>query len=167
MLRKILLALALLSAPAAAQSKPVFKLNGNTLEVPGPVLYEVNSAKLKAESAPVLDHVKAYLDEKTYISMLRIEVHADSMGDDQANQKMSEQRALATAQALVKLGVDCKRLIPVGFGETKPIADNSTAEGRAQNRRTEFVNAALRGRPIGGMPVDGGGMVAGDPCKVK
>jgi OOP family OmpA-OmpF porin len=40
----------------------------------------------------------------------------------------------------------------------------SRVEGRAQNRRTLFVNAALRGRPIGGMPVDGGGRVGGDPC---
>lgn len=62
------------------------------------------------------------------------------------------------------MGADCKRLIAVGFGSTKPVADNNTAEGKAANRRVSFINAALRSRPIGGMPVDGGGKVAGDIC---
>ena len=74
-------------------------------------------------------------------------------------------RSIAVAKWLVGKGVDCKRLLPVGFGQEKPIADNKTAEGREQNRRTAFVNAELRKKPIGGMPVDGGGKVAGDPCK--
>ena len=60
------------------------------------------------------------------------------------------------------MGVDCKRLIAVGFGSAKPVADNSTPEGKAQNRRVSFFNAALRGRLIGGMPADGGGQIAGD-----
>ena len=92
-------------------------------------------------------------------------MHSDSQGDEKFNQTMSEKRAMAVAKALVAKGADCKRILPVGFGETKPIADNGTAEGRAANRRTEFVNAGLRGRPIGGMPLDGGGVPAGDPCK--
>ncbi len=69
------------------------------------------------------------------------------------------------AKALVAKGVDCKRLLPVGFGETKPRAENKTPEGKAQNRRTTFVNAALRGKAIGGAPLEGFGKIAGDPCK--
>lgn len=65
---------------------------------------------------------------------------------------------------VVRHGVACERLLPVGFGETKPIADNRTATGRAQNRRTEFVPVALRGKVIGGLPPDGGGQIAGDAC---
>jgi len=53
----------------------------------------------------------------------------------------------------------------VGFGANKPVAANDTAEGRARNTRVEVAMAQLRGRAIGGMPVDGGGLVAGDPCK--
>ena len=77
---------------------------------------------------------------------------------------LSEKRALAVCATLVKLGVDCKRLIAVGFGSSKPVADNVTAEGKATNRRLIFVNAALRNHAIGGMPVDGGGKVAGEIC---
>lgn len=50
--------------------------------------------------------------------------------------------------------------LAVGFGNTKPVADNSTVDGKAQNQRISFVIAALRGRPIGGMPLDGGGKIA-------
>jgi OOP family OmpA-OmpF porin len=65
----------------------------------------------------------------------------------------------------VAKGIKCTRLIAVGFGATKPVAANDTPENKAQNRRIAFVNAALKGRPIGGMSVDGGGKIAGDPCR--
>jgi OOP family OmpA-OmpF porin len=104
--------------------------------------------------------VRAYLEAKSYISSLRIEGH----GDDAASQALTEKRALAVARWLVAKGVDCKRLVAVGFGNTKPVADNSTPEGKAQNRRIAFFNAGLRGRAIGGEPLDGGGKLAGDTC---
>jgi OOP family OmpA-OmpF porin len=74
-------------------------------------------------------------------------------------QARSEARALAVAKALVKAGVDCKRVLPVGFGASKPAFEDAS-----KNTRMVFENAALRGHAIGGMPVDGGGKVAGDPC---
>jgi hypothetical protein len=64
----------------------------------------------------------------------------------------------------VAQGLDCSRLVAVGFGSSKPIADNRTPEGKAANRRVVFANAALRGRPIGGAPLDGGGKSAGSVC---
>lgn len=144
---------------------PRFELDGNELKVPASVLYETGSDKLKPESDAAIDHVKSYLDAKSYISLLRVEVHTDSQGAADANQALSEKRALAVVRALIAKGVDCKRLIAVGFGASKPVESNATPEGRARNRRTSFINAALRGRPIGGMPVDGGGKVAGDACR--
>jgi OOP family OmpA-OmpF porin len=78
---------------------------------------------------------------------------------------LSEKRAMAVARWLVGHGVACGRVIPVGFGQTKPVVPNDTPDNKAQNRRVAFVNAALKGKPIGGAPVDGGGKVAGDPCK--
>ena len=109
--------------------------------------------------------MKDYLDAKDHISSMRIEAHTDSQGAETVNQLLSEKRAVAIAAALVRKGISCKRLLPVGFGSTKPIAVNDTPEGRASNSRTVFATAALRGRPIGGMPLEGGGKLAGDPCK--
>ena len=157
-------------ATAAAQGKPPFVIEDNALKMPGPVVFETGSEVLKPESDEVLIHAKDYLDDKSYVSLMRIEGHIDSTGADstgasEEGQALSERRALAVARWLVKKGVDCKRLIPIGFGDTKPIAPNDTTENRALNRRMVFANAALRGRAIGGMPADGGGRVAGDPCK--
>jgi OmpA-OmpF porin, OOP family len=141
-----------------------YEIKDNELVVPHSIAYDTGKATLQPSSDAALAHVKGYLAAKSYISTLRIEVHTDSMGNDDFNQKLSEKRALEVAKALVAKGVDCKRLVAVGFGETKPIADNKTPEGRSQNRRTQFFNAALRGKAIGGMPTDGGGKIAGDPC---
>lgn len=125
----------------ALGAEPSFELEGNELKT-GPILYETGKPTLSPESNAALDHVKAYLDAKPFVTMLRVEVHSDSQGSDAFNQKLTGARAA------------------VGFGESKPVAPNDTAEGRARNRRTVFVNAALRGKAIGGLPLDGGGMVA-------
>lgn len=151
-------------APAHAETPRTFELDGNNLKVPDPILFETGGDTIKPESAPALEHVAAYLGDKSYISLMRVEVHSDNQGNPNANQTLTEKRALAIARALVGKGVDCKRLLPVGFGDSKPVAPNDTADGRAQNRRSVFANAMLRGRAIGGMPADGGGRVAGDPC---
>ncbi|MCH7772081.1 MAG: OmpA family protein [Bacteroidetes bacterium] len=69
----------------------------------------------------------------------RIEGHTDSDGDESFNQKLSEDRAAAVKVMLVKLGIDGSRLESKGWGESKPVSDNSTPEGKANNRRVEFV----------------------------
>lgn len=141
-----------------------YKLEADEVKIEKTVLFETASARLKPESKAALEIIKKYLDDKLYISLLRVECHTDDTGRENDNQLLSEKRALSVCAALVKMGVDCKRLIAVGFGSSKPVADNSIAEGKAANRRVSFINAALRSRPIGGMPVDGGGKVAGDIC---
>lgn len=158
----VVVVLAMLS-PAAADT-PKYVVDKSELRVPHPVTFDAGTATLKPESNKALDHVKGYLAAKEAVTLLRIEVHSDSMGATESNQRKSEHRALATAYALVDRGVDCKRLLPVGFGESKPIADNRTAAGKAANRRVTFFHAALKGKPIDKQPVDGGGKVAGDPC---
>ena len=141
-----------------------YKLEGNEVKITKPVLFETGSAKLKPESDAALEIIKQYLTDKTYISQLRVECHTDNSGDAAANQLLTEKRAMVICKKLIEMGVDCKRLIAVGFGDTKPVADNSTPDGKAENRRVTFVNVSLRGRVIGGMPVDGGGRVAGEVC---
>lgn len=141
-----------------------YQLEGNEVKISKAIVFETGTDKLKPESNAALEIIKQYLTDKTYISTLRVEGHTDNNGDAAGNQMLSGKRALAICKKLVEMGVDCKRLLPVGFGGTKPVAENSSAEGRAQNRRISFINAALRGRLIGGMPADGGGKTAGDPC---
>jgi OmpA-OmpF porin, OOP family len=158
----------LLAMTLVLGAEPVrYELSGNEVKLPAPIAFETNSAKLKPESDAVLEFVKGYLEAKSYLSLLRVEMHSDSMGDERANQKLSEERAAALVDALVKKGVACERLLAVGFGGNEPIADNTTPEGRALNRRAVFANASLRGRPIGGMPIDGGGKVVETPCAAK
>ncbi len=154
-------------APLCAGSTPpkTFELDGHRLKLPAAIEFETGGDAVRPSSAPALEHVAAYLAAKPSVSLVRVEVHSDNQGDDAANQALTDRRSLAVARELVARGADCKRLLPVGFGETKPVAPSDTAEGRAANRRVEVVNAALLGRAIGGMPVDGGGRVAGDPCR--
>lgn len=142
-----------------------FEMTGDTLRLPGPVVFETGSDRLSPVSDEVLEIVADYLSAKPEVTVLRIEGHTDSDGSAVANQTLSERRAMAVAAWLTSAGISCSRLMPVGFGQDKPIASNSTSEGKAQNRRVAFVNAALNGRAIGGMPLDGHGRVAGDPCR--
>lgn len=71
---------------------------------------------------------------------LKVEIsgHTDNVGDEKANQKLSEDRALAVKSALVKMGVDASRINTAGFGSTKPVGSNDSEEGRLKNRRIEF-----------------------------
>lgn len=154
----------LITTPAMADRAPppaTYQIENNRLVLPAPIAFETGTTTLTGASRHGLRHIANYLGDKTYISLMRIEGHVATGPDAQA---LSEKRAMAIARALVDAGVDCKRLLPVGFGDTKPVAVNDTPEGRSQNTRIEAVNAALKDRLIGGMPADGGGRVAGDPC---
>lgn len=156
-------------APEAPKRRPklkmTFKMKGNQIDLPGPVVFETGSDVLRPESDEVLGLVHDFLQQRKDVTSLRIEGHTDSDGDDKANQTLSEKRAMSVARWLTAKGDDCKRLVPVGFGETKPIAPNDSPDGKAQNRRTSFILAALNSKAIENLPLDGGGKSAGDPCK--
>lgn len=68
-----------------------------------------------------------------------VEGHTDSDGDDASNMKLSEVRANAILDRIVNLGIDGSRLTSKGYGESKPMTGNDSPEGKAQNRRVEFV----------------------------
>ncbi len=152
------------SAQAGDASPKPYVLEGHEVKLSAPIRFAVGGDKLLPESEKALAALKTYLDDKKAITLLRIEGHTDDDGDPEANQTLSERRALAVARWLTEHGVDCRRLAAVGFGATKPTAPNDTAENKAKNRRLAFFNAALLGRLIGGAPADGGGKVAGDVC---
>ena len=100
--------------------------------------FDVNKATIKPESQPIIDQIVEMLksDEAVKIS---IEGHTDNSGTAQKNKILSEQRAKAVAEAIVGAGIDKARLSTVGWGQEKPVADNTTEEGKAQNRRVELV----------------------------
>lgn len=152
------------AAQEAGGAKPLpYAIENNELKLADPIIFAGRSDKLLPRSDKALGVVKDYLSEKTSVTLLRIEGHTDAGDDAELDQQLSERRALAVARWLVGKGVDCKRLLAVGFGGTKPVAANDTPEHKAQNLRIVFVNAALRGRAIGGLPTDGG-KTAGELC---
>jgi OmpA-OmpF porin, OOP family len=103
------------------------------------ILFDVNSATIKPESNGVL---KEIADALTKYPDFKVKIigHTDSDGSDASNLTLSQKRAAAVKDALTKdLGIDESRMITEGKGETVPVADNKTKEGKMQNRRVEFV----------------------------
>jgi len=101
------------------------------------VNFEFNKSTLTPEAYPILDHSAEVLRENPSLKV-EIQGHTDNIGSDNYNQKLSEARAKTVKDFLTKNGVDASRLTTVGYGESKPIADNNSDAGRAQNRRVEF-----------------------------
>jgi OOP family OmpA-OmpF porin len=134
-------------------------LKKDRLELPGQIVFENNSAVLKPESDAAISQLKQYLEDTPRVTKLRIEGHTDNVGNPQANETLSGQRALAVKAALVAKGIKAERLLAVGFGPNRPVADNTTEEGKAKNRRTEFHVAELGGKKYLGLDPTGGGKV--------
>ncbi len=101
------------------------------------LLFVVNSAVISDESNAKLKELTDLLSTYSNVNVI-IEGHASSDGSMSYNQKLSEKRANSVKDALVGMGVDASRLETVGYGETKPTADNKTAAGRSANRRVKF-----------------------------
>ncbi len=107
------------------------------LNLPSNITFATDQDQLNAGFLPVLDSVAIVLN-KYPRTLLDIDGHTDDQGSEQYNQALSERRAISVAQYLGSRGIDQRRLLVVGFGETRPIASNATPEGRAQNRRVEI-----------------------------
>jgi outer membrane protein OmpA-like peptidoglycan-associated protein len=103
------------------------------------ILFEVNSATIKPESNGVLKEVADVLKKFNDIKVL-IVGHTDADGSDAANLELSKKRAEAVQQVLIsEFGIDATRISADGKGEKEPVGDNKTKEGKAQNRRVEFI----------------------------
>lgn len=108
------------------------------------IQFVTGSAEIDREGRALLNRLAAVAVRCLNSSVMRVEIagHTDSVGDDATNQALSERRAEAVRAALADRGVRAEAMTAAGFGESQPIATNNTPEGRAQNRRIEFVWSA-------------------------
>jgi outer membrane protein OmpA-like peptidoglycan-associated protein len=111
--------------------------NGLVVQMAGDILFDSGSAVLKGEAVGQIsklgDIIAKYSDDR-----VRIEGHTDSQGPNALNEELSLRRADAVRRVLTSRGVQEKQMLVLGLGETRPVADNKTAEGRAKNRRVEL-----------------------------
>ncbi len=106
------------------------------------IYYATNSAELSSKSLFILNEFVVFLEDNPTIRV-DIHGHTDDVGDDAFNQELSVRRARSVYDYLIMKGISSFRLQYHGFGESKPVTDNRTEEGRARNRRTEFVISHL------------------------
>jgi OmpA-OmpF porin, OOP family len=111
------------------------------IELKQTVYFDTNKATIKPVSFALLNDVALALRDNAKITV-EIQGHTDGQGDDAFNKKLSQRRAESVRTYLTSKGVDGVRMVPTGYGEDVPIADNRTADGRSQNRRVEFVITA-------------------------
>ncbi len=103
------------------------------------VFFETSKAAILTKSYSILDQVAAVMRANPQITKVRVEGHTDNTGNADKNKALSQDRAAAVKDYLIKKGVDSGRLDAIGYGQEKPIAKNSSKRGRATNRRVEFI----------------------------
>lgn len=108
------------------------------LNMPGNITFMTGSADLNADFLRVLDSVGLVLKEYDK-TLIVIAGHTDSVGSDADNQALSQRRATSVGQYLAGRNVSSERMVISGYGESRPIASNSTPDGRSQNRRVELT----------------------------
>jgi OOP family OmpA-OmpF porin len=134
-------------APAAAPVAPPKTKPMRTVTIGGDAFFDVNKASFRKEAQPALEKYAEQVRRVTSVEAVQITGHTDNTGASDYNQKLSEQRAATVRDFLVKQGVDPSKITILGKGETLPIADNATKEGRAKNRRVEvMVKGAVEGQ---------------------
>lgn len=112
------------------------------LIMPGNITFDVSSSEVASSFLPTLKSVAKVLAEYDD-TLVTISGHTDSSGSESYNQLLSEQRATSVANIILEQGIVVERIAAMGHGELKPIADNSTEQGRAQNRRVEITLDAI------------------------
>ena len=113
-------------------------LTASSIQITDKVQFETGKSEILPVSFGLLDEVAGVLKDNPQIEVLQVEGHTDSTGSPAINRKLSQQRAESVMSYLASKGVAGGRMKAKGFGPDKPIADNSTDEGKEKNRRVEF-----------------------------
>ena len=104
-----------------------------------PILFETNSDRLKSDVNTIMDTVVVFMIENPDVTKLEVSAHTDNVGSDAYNLQLSKRRANTVVNYLVSHGVERKRIVPVGYGESRPLNKNATPQQREVNRRVEFM----------------------------
>lgn len=139
-------------------------LDSGTIALEGRVHFEVSQAILKPESRLLLDEVAVLIGEHPELERIRVEGHTDNDGGEQFNLVLSQDRAEAVRRYLMSRGVLGSRLVAKGFGESRPLARNASARGRAQNRRVEFVIEKRSGGLVSPAAAEGAALLRDRPA---
>jgi outer membrane protein OmpA-like peptidoglycan-associated protein len=134
-------------ANKGCREKQLVQITSGGIEILDKVYFKLNAATIERKSYKLLDNVARVILSHPDIGVIRVEGHTDDQGDDASNMDLSQRRAEAVVAYLVKKGVPRERLEAKGYGETVPIADNTTKVGRATNRRVEFKIVGGPGAP--------------------
>lgn len=144
-------------APPPAPKEEPAPIKGDEIVMPEQIEFDVDKATIRntEQSQRVLNDLASVLKKHPEITKVRIEGHTDNTGRARSpvvrsrhNAELSNARAESVVAWLVEQGIEKGRLSAVGLGDTKPVADNATAEGRQQNRRTEFHIVEKDGKPV-------------------
>jgi outer membrane protein OmpA-like peptidoglycan-associated protein len=111
----------------------------NFIRINDLIYFDFNKVTIQERSYDLLNEIAKVINDNAQLLRIRIEGHTDNVGSDLANLKLSQGRAESVKAYLVSRGVDARRLDAAGFGEMRPVATNDTEDGRAQNRRVEFI----------------------------
>ena len=130
-------AIAPVKAPVIKTAEIVETPRGPSLTLDN-VLFDFEQSNLRPEARDTVSKAVAYLNANPDRTAL-VEGHTDHTGDEQFNQGLSVQRSESVRDALISQGISTSRIKTTGLGETNPIADNSTLEGRQSNRRVEII----------------------------
>ncbi len=111
----------------------------NFIKITEKIYFEFGKAEIQQRSFSLVDEIAETVVDNPQLKKIRIEGHTDGVGSDVANLKLSQARADSVRDAISSRGVESSRLDAVGFGEMRPIDSNETDDGRAANRRVEFI----------------------------
>ena len=128
---------------------PVQKVEvvGNEIKIKEKIMFDLGKSTIKPESDKLLDELATVIKEKGQdIDLIEVGGHADKQGDEKANVKLTNERAKAVVEAMVKRGVDAKKLRAKGYGEYCPEDAAETPEAHEKNRRVQFAILKVKGK---------------------
>ena len=129
------------------KGKTVVKLTKERIEILDKIYFATARDVIKPRSFGLLDQIATILKTHPELTKVRIDGHTDSDGSDATNLDLSQRRANSVRRALLERGVAEARLEAVGYGESRPVAENNSAKNKELNRRVEFVIVVLDGKP--------------------